>query len=64
MEKQYELQATTVGDLVAESLEHEASLMPPSHRENAEILRQQAANFRANDKKVVHIWRAAASKKA
>ena len=57
MEKQYELQTTTVGDLVAEGLEQEASLMPPSHHESAEILRQQAAIYRANDTKVIHIWR-------
>jgi hypothetical protein len=57
MEKQYELQATTVGDLVAEGLEHEANLIPPSYHESAEILRQQAANFRANSTKVIHIWR-------
>jgi hypothetical protein len=46
-----------VGALVAEGLEHEANLMPPSHRESAEILRQLAAGYRAHDKKVVHIWR-------
>jgi hypothetical protein len=62
--KQYELQETTVGDLVAESLEHEASLMPPSHRENAEILRKQAADFRAQSNKVIHIWREVPPKKA
>jgi hypothetical protein len=56
-EKQYELQETTVGDLVAESLEREANLMPASYREQAEILRAQAANYRASNTKVIHIWR-------
>ena len=53
MDKNTKLQSTTVGALVAEGLE----LMPPSHRESAEILRQLAAGYRAHDKKVVHIWR-------
>jgi hypothetical protein len=57
MDKNTKLQSTTVGALVAEGLEHEANLMPPSHRESAEILRQLAAGYRAHDKKVVHIWR-------
>jgi len=57
MEKQYELQATTVGDLVAELLEHEASLMPASHREDAEMLRKQAANFQASSNNPINIWR-------
>jgi hypothetical protein len=63
MEKKFELQQTTVGDLVAESLEREANLMPPSHRENAEILRKQAADYRARNKKVIHIWREVPPKK-
>jgi hypothetical protein len=64
MSEQYELQKTTVGELVAESLEAEANRMPPSHSEQAKILRDQAANFRAHQTKPVHVWRVAAPKKA
>ena len=62
MEKQYELQETTVGDLVAEGLEREARLMPPSHRADADILRKQAELLRASDKKVIRVWREVLSK--
>ena len=57
MEKKYELQEVTVGALVAEQLEREASLMPPVHRADAEALRKQAKFFRVHNKKVIRIWR-------
>jgi hypothetical protein len=57
MEKKYELREITVGELVAEGFEREASLMPPSYKEQADLLRQQAALFRDHDKKVVRILR-------
>jgi hypothetical protein len=49
MEKKYELREITVGELVAEGFEREASLMPPSYKEQADLLRQQAALFRDHD---------------
>lgn len=57
MEKLYELQETTVGDLVSEGLESEARLMPPSHQADADILRKQAELLRESNKKVIRIWR-------
>ena len=57
MEKQYELQETTVGDFVAEELELEARLMPTSHRADADILRKEAELLRENNKKVIRILR-------
>lgn len=62
MGEQYELHETTVGALVAEGLEAEANLMPPSYSAQAEILRKQAAHFRAYETKVIHIWRPATKK--
>ena len=62
MSEQYQLQKTTVGALVAEALEAEAKRMPPSYSEQAKILREQAANFRAHQTKVIHIWREAPKK--
>lgn len=62
MDEQYELQETTVGDLVAEGLEAEAKWMPPSYSAQAQILRKQAALFRANETKVIHVWRPASKK--
>ena len=46
MRKNYQRHVVRVDDYVAELLEHEASLLPESFRENAEILRQQAKYFR------------------
>lgn len=62
MSEGYELQETTVGALVAEGLEAEANRTPPSYSAQAEILRKQAAHFRAYETKVIHIWRRAAQK--
>jgi hypothetical protein len=57
MEKQYAMRAMRVDDWVAESLEAEASLMPPSCKEQADILRQMAQSYRGNSNtKVVHFW--------
>ena len=64
MSEQYELHETTVGALVADGLEAEANRMPPSYSAQAEILRKQAALFRANETKVIHIWRPSAPQKA
>jgi hypothetical protein len=64
MSEQYELQETTVGALVAEGLEAEANRMPPSYSAQAENLLQQAARLRAQETKVIHIWREGPSKKA
>ena len=64
MSEQYELQKTTVGALVAEGLEAEANRMPPSYSEQAKILREQAAHFRAHETKAIHIWREVVPKKA
>jgi hypothetical protein len=57
MEKKCELQEVTVGEIVAEGLEREANLMPPSYKEQADLLRRHAEVFRQGDKKVVKIWR-------
>jgi hypothetical protein len=62
MEKKYEIQESTVGALVAESLEREANLMPPSHHEDAEALRKSAEDFRKTYTKPVRIWREVPSK--
>ncbi len=47
----------TVGALVAEGLEAEANKMPPSYKEQADILRAQAQWYRENERKLVRIWR-------
>jgi len=57
MSAQFVLQETTVGTLIAEGLEAEAARMPPSHSEQAEILRSQAARYRESETKVVKIMR-------
>jgi hypothetical protein len=61
MEKKFELREVTVGEIVAEGLEREANLMPPSYKEQADLLRKQAALYREHDKKVVRIWREVAA---
>lgn len=57
MPNKYELQTVTVGALVAEGLEAEANKMPPSYKEQADILRAQAQWYRENERKLVRIWR-------
>ncbi len=57
MGEQCELQEMTVGAIIAEGLEAEADRMPPSCEAKAEILREQAANYRANVTKLVSVWR-------
>jgi hypothetical protein len=57
MEKRYALHEMRVDDWVANSLEAEANRMPPSYKEQADILRQQAQNFRnSSNPKTVHFW--------
>jgi hypothetical protein len=57
MEKKYELRAIRVDDWVAELLETEADRMPPSYKEQADILRKQAQNYRnSSNTKIVHFW--------
>jgi len=44
-------------DFVAESLEHEASLLPPSQIDTANLLRGHAARLRASaGTKYVRVW--------
>ena len=57
MSEQYELQETTVGELVAEGLESEAKRMPPSCRKEAAILFKRAADFREYQREVILVWR-------
>jgi hypothetical protein len=47
----------TVGELTAEEMEREASMMPPSRKEEADILRSLAKSYRArvNQKKIL-VW--------
>jgi hypothetical protein len=59
MDEKSELVETTVGALVAESLEREANLMPPSYKEHADILRSQAQWHRTYQTKMIRIWGAA-----
>jgi hypothetical protein len=46
MEVNHELRKVILGDILAETLEREASLLPPSHGLHAATLRQQAQYFR------------------
>lgn len=64
MREQYELQETTVGELIAQALESEAKLMPPSCREQAAILLKRAADFREYQREVIRVWRSIAPPKA
>lgn len=44
-------------DFVAESLEEEAAKMPQSYKEQADILRKAAAEYRKlNNPKMVRVW--------
>ena len=44
MKKQYKLRFVKVDNFVAESLEREAGLMPPSKKKDADLLREQPKN--------------------
>jgi hypothetical protein len=57
MDKNHEAQQITVGELVAEGLEREASLMPPGYKERADLLREKADLYRETQMKVVWVWR-------
>jgi hypothetical protein len=57
MEKHAEPRVVRVDDFVAESLEEEANRMPPSYKAQADLLRQQAKNFRESGRtNMVRIW--------
>ncbi len=48
MEKQHKLHFVRVDDITAETLEREASRMPPSYKEQADILRKEARILRGS----------------
>jgi hypothetical protein len=57
MEKEYEPRIMRVDDYVAESLEHQADILPPSHKDEAEMWRDAAKWFRASSgTKMVRVW--------
>ena len=57
MDKKFELCEVILGDLLAETLEREASLLPPDHRLHAVILRRQAEYFRFLHMRNLWVWR-------
>jgi hypothetical protein len=60
MEKQYELREVILGELLAATLEREASQLPPTHRAHALILCRQADYFRHHFMRSLWVWREAA----
>ena len=58
MNKEFELVRIRADDYIADLLEREANLMPPSFKDNAEILRQQAKFFRESTRtETMTIWK-------
>jgi hypothetical protein len=51
------LKEISLGALFAESLEKEASLMPPEQRLEAHFLRRQAEHYRWLYSKIIRVWR-------
>jgi hypothetical protein len=46
-----------VADFTAETLDEEANKMPPSYKEQAEILHRMADNFRRSENpKMIWVW--------
>jgi hypothetical protein len=60
VKQSYQRTRIRVDDYIADSLEREASLMPPGFEGNAEILRQQAKFFRESARtEMVTVWKPA-----
>ena len=57
MEHTGHLEEMSLGTLFAESLEKEASRMPPKHRLEAHFLRREAEHYRWLYSKVIRVWR-------
>ena len=58
MNKEFELVRIRADDYIADLLEREASLMPPSLNNNAKIVRQQARFFRESTRpETMTIWK-------
>ena len=57
MEQTGHLEEMSLGTLFAESLEKEASMMPPEQRLEAHFLRRQAEHYRWLYSKIIRVWR-------
>jgi hypothetical protein len=56
MPEEKEPRLMTAGEIVAEALEKEAALIPPSLKDRADALLEMAKRYRQSDSRKVRVW--------